>query len=115
MPLRAMGWLMRREKNDRKLLIILSDANPNDDEKLPRKGLLPGGVYGGKAGVDDAAHEAAALRKSGIVPVCIFTGSDAELDGARKIYGRELARIPSIGWFADTVGKLIEGQIKVCM
>ena len=92
MPLRAMGWLMRREKNDRKLLIMLSDANPNDDEKLPRKGLLPGGVYGGKAGVDDAAHEAAALRKSGIVPVCIFTGSDAELDGARKIYGRELAR-----------------------
>ena len=115
LAMRAMGWLMRREKNDRKLLIMLSDANPNDDEKLPRKGLLPGGVYGGKAGVDDAAHEAAALRKSGIVPVCIFTGSDAELDGARKIYGRELARIPSIGWFADTVGKLIEGQIKACM
>ena len=71
-------------------------------------------MYGGKAGVDDAAHEAAALRKSGIVTVCIFTGSDAELDGARKIY-RELARIPSISWFADTVGKLIEGKIKACM
>ena len=115
LALRAMGWLMRREKSDRKLLLVLSDANPNDDEKLPRKGLLPGGVYGGKAGVDDAAHEAAVLRRSGIAPVCIFTGSEAELAGARKIYGRELARIPSIGWFADTVGKLIEGQLKACM
>ena len=51
------------------------------------------------------------LRKHGLAPVCIFTGSDRELEGARTIYGRDLVRIPSIGWFADAVGKLIQGRI----
>ena len=34
------------------------------------------------------------------------------LAAAHKIYGRDLTRIPSIGWFADTVGKLIQGRIQ---
>ena len=37
---------------------------------------------------------------------------DADLAAAHKIYGRDLTRIPSIGWFADTVGKLIQGRIQ---
>ena len=39
-------------------------------------------------------------------------GSIADLAAAHKIYGRDLTRIPSIGWFADTVGKLIQGRIQ---
>ncbi len=113
LALRAAGWLMRQSRSDRKLLIMLSDANPNDDEKIPRAGLLPGGkIYGGKAGIEDTKREAAALRRAGIAPVCVFTGSDAELDGARRIYGRDLTRIPSVGWFADAVARLIVGEIK---
>ena len=61
LALRAVGWLMRKTRSDRKLLIMLSDANPNDDEKIPRAGLLPGRrVYGGKAGIEDTKREAAA-------------------------------------------------------
>ena len=60
----------------------------------------------------DAAAEAGALRKRGLSPVCIFTGSDRELPGAREIYGRDLVRIPAVGWFADAVGKLIQGKIQ---
>ena len=113
LALRAMGWLMERERADHRLLILLSDANPNDDQKVPRDGLLPGGRdYGGKLGVKDAAAEAGALRKRGLAPVCIFTGSDRELPGAREIYGRDLVRIPAVGWFADAVGKLIQGKIQ---
>ena len=112
LAMRAMGWLMRHTNSDNRLLIILSDANPNDDEKIPNTGIIPGGkIYGGKRGIDDARTETAALRISGIHPYCVFTGSDAELPGAREIYGRNLTRIPSIGWFADTVAKLIQGQI----
>jgi hypothetical protein len=53
-----------------------------------------------------------ALRRQGITPVCVFTGSDLELEGGRKIYGKALTRIPTIGWFADAVSKLIQGQIR---
>ena len=91
LALRAMGWLMEREQADHRLLILLSDANPNDDQKIPNEGLLPGGRdYGGKLGVKDTAAEAGILRRRGLAPVCIFTGSDRELPGAREIYGREL-------------------------
>ena len=41
-----------------------------------------------------------------------FVVLDADLAAAHKIYGRDLTRIPSIGWFADTVGKLIQGRIQ---
>ena len=114
LALRAMGWLMEREQADHRLLILLSDANPNDDQKIPRDGFLPGGRdYGGTRGVKDAAAEAGVLRKKGLSPVCIFTGSDRELPNAREIYGRDLVRIPAIGWFADAVGKLIQGKIQL--
>ena len=113
LALRAMGWLMERQQSDHRLLILLSDANPNDDQKIPSGSFLPGGRdYGGKLGVKDAAAEAGVLRKKGLSPVCIFTGSDRELPGAREIYGRDLVRIPAIGWFADAVGKLIQGRIQ---
>lgn len=112
LALRAMGWLLRREGGGKRMLIVLSDANPNDDQRLPGKGLLPGKAYGGRAGLEEAAREAAALRLQGVPPLCVFTGGDLELPGARQIYGTHLTRIPSVGWFADTVGKLIRSRLK---
>lgn len=112
LAMRAMAWLMRRDMQGRRMLIILSDANPNDDQKIPGKGFTRSKIYGGKAGIEDAAHEAAALRLMGVPPLCVFTGSDMELPGARSIYGKNLTRIPSVGWFADAVGKMIQGRIK---
>ena len=113
LALRAMGWLMRRGRSDHRLLIILSDASPNDDQRIPIEGLPLGGyVYSGKRGIQDTAAEAGVLRQQGITPVCVFTGSDMELEGGRRIYGKALTRIPSVGWFADAVSKLIQGQIR---
>ena len=111
LALRAMGWLMDRSPCDHRLFILLSDANPNDDQKIPAAGHFPKD-YSGKAGVQDTADEAALLRRRGMAPVCVFTGRDADLAAAHKIYGRDLTRIPSIGWFANTVGKLIQGRIQ---
>ena len=39
--------------------------------------------------------------------MCIFTGEDADLPAARRIYGRDLVRIRSIEQFADAVGGVI--------
>lgn len=113
LALRAMGYLMEQESCEHRLLLILSDASPNDDQRLPGAGFFrPGRDYGGEIGVKDVAAEVNALRKLGFWVLCIFTGSDRELPAAQKIYGRDLARIRSVSWFADTVGRLIQNRIR---
>ena len=112
LALRAMGWLMRRSTEPNRLLLLLSDASPNDDQRIPIGALPLGGyAYSGKRGVEDTAGETAVLRRQGIRPVCIFTGSDQELDNARRIYGAALERIPTAGWLADAVSRLLCAQL----
>lgn len=113
LAIRAMGSLMGREACEHKLLIILSDANPNDDQKLPRDSFFHAGRdYGGELGVKDVAAEVSRLRQQGVWVLCVFTGDDRDLPAAKKIYGKDLARIPAISWFADTVGRLIQDRIR---
>ena len=91
--LRAMGWLLRQRRSEQSLLLVLSDASPNDDQRIPNG--LGGWAYTGKRGVDDTAAEAAALRLRGVLPVCLFTGSDREVPDARRPWS---ACRPSGGW-----------------
>ena len=110
LALRAMGWLLRQRRSEQSLLLVLSDASPNDDQRIPNG--LGGWAYTGKRGVDDTAAEAAALRLRGVLPVCLFTGSDREVPDARRIYGQAMERLPAIGWLADAVTRLIRGQLR---
>ena len=114
LALRAMNWLLRRQPlGDRSLLLVLSDASPNDDQPIPLPGLPVGGHgYTGERGIADTAAEAARLRLQGVTPVCIFTGTDREVPAARRIYGAAMTRIPSVGWFADAVTKLLQSQLR---
>ena len=110
LALRAVGWLLRQRRSEQSLLLVLSDASPNDDQRIPNG--LGGWAYTGKRGVDDTAAEAAALRLRGVLPVCLFTGSDREVPDARRIYGQAMERLPAIGWLADAVTRLIRGQLR---
>ena len=113
LALRTMGWLLDQNKEDgRRLLLVLSDASPNDDQKIPSNSLFHGNRdYSGVLGVKDAAREAAVLRKKGIEVVCIFTGGERELPAARQIYGREVVRLPGVSFLAQTVSRLIQGRL----
>ena len=44
--------------------------------------------------------------------VCLFSGREGDLSSARTIYGRDVVRLPSVGWFAQTVGKIIQGRLQ---
>lgn len=110
LALRAMGWLMRRPVSGHSLLLTLTDASPNDDQRIPNG--LGGWAYTGRRGVEDTAAEAAALRLRGVLPVCLFTGSDREVQDARRIYGQAMERLPAIGWLADAVTRLLQGQLR---
>ena len=55
--------------------------------------------------MEDTAAEAAALRRQGVTVLCVLQAGTGELPAARMIYGRDMVRVPAVGWFADTVGK----------
>ena len=48
----------------------------------------------------------------GITVLNVYTGPDKNLSAARKIYGRGFVRIRSLDLFADTVGSMLQEQIR---
>jgi len=108
----AAHHLINKSNYEHKLLIILSDVKPNDVIKI-RPGSSQDPVpYERQAGITNTAFEVRKARADGISVVCVFTGEDEDLPSAKLVYGRDFARIQSLDKLADTVGMLIQNQIK---
>ena len=62
LALRAVDWLLRRTGEQQRLLLVLTDANPNDDTRLPGTGnQVFSRDYSGKPAVADAADDLRAM------------------------------------------------------
>lgn len=95
-----------------RILIVLTDGDPNDMHGISISGRLPGRrEYAGPAGVDDAAREVRKGIQNGIAVIGVFTGQDQNVEAAKKIYGRNFARISSPDKFADMVGVLLQNEL----
>ena len=110
--IRLAHHLIERGNCDHKILIILSDAKPNDVVKIHRKENGAYINYELQSAVRDTALEVRSARADGISVVCVFTGDDEDVASAKLIYGRDFARIQSLDKLADTVGLLLQNQIK---
>ncbi len=109
--IRIAAGRMARTDYEHKLLILLSDVKPNGVVKVETaEGVFQN--YADELGVADTAAEVHRAKMNGVSVICVFTGNDADLPAARRVYGHNLARIRSLNQFADTVGKLILMQIK---
>ncbi|HAJ65171.1 MAG TPA: hypothetical protein DCM61_01140, partial [Clostridiales bacterium] len=65
-----------------------------------------------QSAIRDTALEVRSAHADGISVVCVFTGDDEDVASAKLIYGRDFARIQSLDKLADTVGLLLQNQIK---
>lgn len=110
--IRMAHYLLGKESCDHKILIVLSDAKPNDVVKIKQKESGEPVNYEALQGVRDTAFEVRSARADGISVICVFTGDDEDVPSAKLIYGRDFARIQSLDKLADTVGKLLQNQIK---
>lgn len=98
---------------DRHLVIILTDAAPNDSQRiLPSQDSPFGHDYSDDISVNDAAEEVRALRAKGIHVSAVFMGNDAAVNSAEKIYGKEFTRIRRIDELAKAAGRLIQKEIQ---
>ena len=113
LAIRAASYLLSETPYEHKLLIVLSDVKPNDVRKMPGKGDEEFINYESRDAVYDAAYEVRRAKSSGISVICVFTGDDEDVASAKIVYGRDFTRIRSMDYFADTVGKLIQNQIKI--
>ena len=110
--IRLAHYLIGKEQYDHKILIVLSDAKPNDVVKIHRKDDDSFITYEQQSAVRDTAFEVRNARADGIAVICVFTGDDEYVASAKLIYGRDFARIHSLDKFSDTVGLLLQNQIK---
>lgn len=106
LALRMADFTMKPVRSPRKLVILLTDANPNDSVPLSRPGRLPV-AYEERSGVEDAAAEVSRLRRAGCRVGAVFFGSAANFPNARKIYGNHIVRIRDMEAFASAAAELI--------
>ncbi len=112
LAIRAAHYLMNQSPYDHKILIVLSDVKPNDIKKIRGSGEEEFVPYESSAGITDTAYEVRRARSDGISVICVFTGEDEDVASAKLVYGRDFARIQSLDKLADTVGTLIQNQIR---
>lgn len=115
LALRGAGFLMNESPAKNRMLILLTDASPNDDRRIPadRKNGHPlSRDYSGEAGIEDTRAEVRNLRKSGVQVMAVLTGEDGSTEAARKIYGDDFVRIESIRHLSDAVGTLLQRKIE---
>ena len=113
LALRMAGKLLDTALADRHLLILLTDASPDDSRKILPTGKVPlSRSYDGEAGVQDTAEEVRALRQQGVRVAAVFMGENVSASDARTIYGQDLVRIQRMDQLAAAAGKLIQEEIR---
>ena len=112
---RTVGRMIREEDPNRTqshILLILTDASPNDSMPIASGGLLGGKEYEGELSVREARKAVSDLREDGIRTAAVFLGSSAHLDNVHQIFGKEYVRIQTIAQLADGVSELIAMMLR---
>lgn len=112
LALRAAGHLMEASKKSRRILLVLTDASPMDDQNIGEGAFYANKEYTDQPAVEDTAREVQKLKQKGIQVIGIFMGSVKAGETAREIFGRELVRIQNINDFAGAVGRVLGEVIK---
>lgn len=109
LAVRAAVDMIRGGEFQTKVLIVLSDGLPNDTQGISTGGAICD--YLGLQGNNDTALEVRRGMQQGINVLCVFTGRDAHVQAAKRIYGHDMAYVRDRNRFADIVGVLIRKQL----
>lgn len=107
LALRSISHLMEASPAPNQVLILLTDAAPNDDFCAKGTSRLQKRKYEDAFAVQDTANEVRALRAQGICVLGAFLGPECNLRAAQQIFGKDFVRLQTIGQFADSVGSLL--------
>ena len=99
---------------DRKhILIVLTDASPDDSTRLSACEKYPFGVaYEGRPAVDDAADAIAEMRAQGILVYGLFLGRTENLGNLSLMYGHHQVRIHDIAELPRAAGEIFTKAVE---
>lgn len=99
---------------DRKhILIVLTDASPDDSTRLSACEKYPfGAAYEGRPAVDDAADAIAEMRTQGILVYGLFLGRTENLGNLSLMYGHHRVRIHDISQLARAAGEIFTKAVE---
>lgn len=108
------GAAAARHSNDRKhILIVLTDASPDDSTRLFACEKYPfGAAYEGRPAVDDAAAAIAEMRAQGILVYGLFLGRTENLESLSLLYGHHQVRIHDIAQLARAAGEIFTKAVE---
>lgn len=113
LAIRTALYMMKNSTCEHKILIVLSDGKPNDNNSIPASEFkLVQYDYADDLGVNDTALEVRKGRQNGISILGVYTGLDEDIPAAKKIFGHNLANIKSQERFADIFGVLMQNELK---
>lgn len=100
--------------SDRKhILIVLTDASPDDSTRLSACEKYPfGAAYEGRPAVEDAADAIAEMRAQGILVYGLFLGRTENLGNLSLMYVHHQVRIHDIGQLARAAGEIFTKAVE---
>lgn len=108
LALRAAGHMMANSEKSKKILLVLTDASPQDDQDSGEGAFYKNKEYTDLLAIQDTAKEVQVLRQQGIQVVGIFMGSTCAGEVAGKIFGHNLVKIRNISEFSEAVGRVLQ-------
>lgn len=112
LALRGAGHLMAQSEQEKKLLLVLTDGSPQDDQIAAEGAFYKNREYTDQIAVEDTTEQVRQLKRRNIQVVGIFMGTERGLQTAHRIFGRDFVRIQNIQQFAEVVGKILQEKIR---
>ena len=94
-------------RGKQRIILVLTDASPNDSTPIAAAGLNLPREYEGAAGVQAAQTAVRALRSRGVRVGAVFHGSTTHLENVHTIYGHAYVRIRKASQLAQGVSDLL--------
>ncbi len=105
--------LMGDETGSKKILIVLTDAQPNDDRSIvSESNPFLRHDYSNERAVADTAGEVASLRRENIRVIGLINDEiKGGMGDAKEIYGQDFVHVRDLEKMAESVGTLLARQI----
>lgn len=112
LALKGAGHLMEHSPKGKRILVVLTDASPQDDQSATEGAFYKNNEYTDELAIKDTKKEIHNLKSNNIQVIGIFMGSERGTIAAKEIFGKDFVKIETIHQFSDAVGRILQEKIR---